>query len=285
VTVFEAGPGRAPRRTPDRHVELVRTMGTVVTLDVRAAEPPEQLAAAVRAVTDRLCGIDDVFSPWRAGSWVSRLITGRVPLADCPAEVRDVIDLAARLAALTDGYFSAFWRGPSTSAGPDPTGLVKGWAAQRASDVLLAHGLADHVVNAAGDLVMSGRPDPQDATARWRVGISDPAVPGHLAGVVELPGGSRRWAVATSGPAELGLHVTDPHTGGFPSSTASATVVAPVGGSQPEGGAFADACATALVAAGDAAGSLMRRLSQHGVEAFLIASDGSVDDPGRLLRR
>ncbi|MDX6302617.1 MAG: FAD:protein transferase [Nocardioidaceae bacterium] len=260
-------------------------MGTVVTLDVRAPEPPAPLAAAVRAVTDRLRGIDDVFSPWREGSWVSRLITGRVLLADCPAEVRDVVELALRLAALTDGYFSPFWRGPSASAGPDPTGLVKGWAAQQASDVLLAHGLAHHVVNAAGDLVVSGRPDPQDATARWRVGISDPAAPGRLAGVVELPGGPRRWAVATSGPAELGLHVADPHTGRFPSSTASATVVAPVEGPQPEGGAFADACATALVAAGDTAGDLMRGLTSLGLEAFLMASDGSVDDPGRLLRR
>jgi thiamine biosynthesis lipoprotein len=162
---------------------------------------------------------------------------------------------------------------------------VKGWAAQQASDLLLAHGLTNHVVNAAGDLVVSGRPDTQDVAAPWRVGISDPAAPGRLAGVVELAGGPRRWAVATSGPAELGLHVADPHTGRFPSSTASATVLAPVGGPRPEGGALADACATALVAAGDDAGSLLRRLSSLGAEAFLIASDGSVDDPGRLLRR
>jgi FAD:protein FMN transferase len=258
-------------------------MGTVVTLDVRAASPPEALTTAVHAVTDRLCGIDDAFSPWRAESWVSRVIGGRTAVADCPAEVREVIELALRLADLTDGYFSPFWRGPSTSAGPDPTGLVKGWAAQQASDILLAHGLADHVVNAAGDLVVSGRPQPQDASARWRVGISDPAASGRLAGVVELEGGPMRWAVATSGPAELGLHVADPHTGRFPSSTASATVVAPVGGPHPEGGASADACATALVAAGGAAGSLLRRLSTGGVHAFLIASDGSVDDPAGSL--
>jgi len=258
-------------------------MGTVVSLDVRATERPEALTTAAAAVTERLVHIDEVFSPWRAESWVSRLIAGRVAVDDCPSEVREVIELAVALADLTDGYFSPFWRRTAAAPGPDPTGLVKGWAAQQASDVLLAHGLPDHVVNAAGDLVVSGWPDPQDALTLWRVGISDPTTSGRLAGVVELAGGPRRWAVATSGVAELGLHVVDPHTRSLPSGTASATVVTAVDGSRPQGGAFADACATALVAAGDAAGSLMRGLSSRAADAFLIASDGSVDDPGRVL--
>ena len=72
-----------------------------------------------------------------------------------------MVAIALDLMELTDGYFSPFWRRlPYGDPGPDPTGLVKGWAAQQASDVLMAHGLPDHVVNAAGDVVVSGQLGP-----------------------------------------------------------------------------------------------------------------------------
>jgi thiamine biosynthesis lipoprotein len=285
---------RSTPAAPPRHVALVETMGTVVTVDVRASGEPSGLAAAVQAVERRLHRIDDDFSPWRPRSWVSRLIEGRLTLEECPAEVRHVIGTAHGLAELTDGYFSPFWRRTPRRPGPDPTGLVKGWAAQQASDVLLAHGLGDHVVNAAGDLVLSGAPDPgTDRAGSWRVGIADPVNAGpdrpdrppRLAGAVVIEGGRARWAVATSGVAELGPHVLDPHTGEPPATVASATVVERLHSPGDEAGARADACATALVAAGDAANSLVRRLEARAVTSFLIAADGSVDDPFGLLRR
>ncbi len=272
------------RASVPAHVELVHTMGTVVTLDVRAAAGADAPAAAFAAAADRLHETDTVFSTWRADSWASRLLRGEVLRDDCPPEVRDAVVLAERLAETTDGYFSPYWRrGTSTGDGPDPTGLVKGWAAQLASDVLLAHGHRDHVVNAAGDLVLSGSPVPGDTDALWRVGISDPARPGALAGVLELPSGGWRWAVATSGSAERGRHVVDPHTGGFPGAVAAATAVARVGAPQAEAGAWTDACATALVAAGDHAAALVPRLAGHAVRSFVIHADGAVTDPDRLL--
>ena len=91
------------------------------------------------------------------------------------------------LMELTDGYFSPFWRRlPYGDPGPDPTGLVKGWAAQQASDILVSRGLPDHVVNAAGDIVVSGQAAPGDPACPWRVGISDPHRAGALVGVVDL---------------------------------------------------------------------------------------------------
>ena len=121
---------------------------------------------------------------------------------------------------LTDGYFSPFWRRlPYGDPGPDPTGLVKGWAAQQASDVLVAHGLPDHVVNAAGDVVVSGQLGPgRPRSARGASGSVTRTAPRALAGVVDLDQSASRWAVATSGTAELGAHVSDPHSGRFPRS-------------------------------------------------------------------
>ena len=69
-------------------------------------------------------------------------------------------------------------------------------------------------------------PTPGDPQCAWRIGISDPH---HDRRPGRCPSTSTRaprgWAVATSGTAELGAHVSDPHTGRFPRSVASATAV------------------------------------------------------------
>ena len=269
-----------PARAVPSYVELVHTMGTVVTLDVRAAERPAGLAAAFAEAGDRLHEIDETFSTWRQDSWVSRLVHGQVALDDCPREVRDVVRLAGRLSDLTGGLFSPHWQADPARPGADPTGLVKGWAAQQASDILLAHGCVDHVVNAAGDLVLSGAPLAVRDGSPWRVGISDPVTPGALAGVVELlPGPGTRSAVATSGPAERGRHVVDPRTGTFPGAVVSATVLVETGPRHPQAGAVADACATALVAAGEQAPAVLAELTRHEVRGFLVHADGRLTDP------
>ena len=164
----------------------------------------------------------------------------------------------SRLMELTDGYFSPFWRRlPYGDPGPDPTGLVKGWAAQQASDILLAHGLPDHVVNAAGDVVRVRAVDP----ARPRIELARrdqrPAPGGDVAGVVVLDRPSVELGGGHVGYRELGAHVCDPHTGRFPRSVASATTVVLAAATRPRSarrrGGTADACATAVVAAGDQA--------------------------------
>jgi thiamine biosynthesis lipoprotein len=260
-------------------------MGTVVSVDVGSPVPDERLGEAVEAITVRLRAIDETFSPWLSDSWVSRLIDGRVCLGECPPEVQHVVELSMNSMELTDGYFSPFWRRiEHGSPGPDPTGLVKGWAAQQASDILISHGLRDHVVNAAGDLVVSGSPGLGADRRTWRVGIANPLRPRELAGVVELGPGAPRWAVATSGLAELGAHVCDPHTGAFPRSIASATAVTRLNGIN-EGAATVDACATALVAAGDGVAALLEKFPAHGVDALLIEAGGTVRDPSSLLGR
>ncbi len=266
-----------------KQVELVPVMGTVVSIDVRTPVRPEGFREAVEAVAGRLREIDDMFSPWQRDSWVSRLISGVLVPEDCPLEVQRVVELSLQMMGLTDGFFSPYWRrGPHGDAGPDPTGLVKGWAAQQASDLLVALSLPDHAVNAAGDVVVSGRSAPGDPGCAWHIGISDPHHDRSLAGVLNLDQSAARWAVATSGTAEVGAHVGDPHTGRFPCSVASATAVTRIEGCEA-GAAVADACATALVAAGEGAQVLQEGLTGQGMEFLLIDRDGSLHDPRGML--
>ena len=162
-----------------------------------------------------------LFSTWRPDSEVSRLRRGEIGMAACDPLVREVADLCEAARVRTAGAFSPSCRmGPETRF--DPTGLVKGWAADRAAAVL--GGIEGHAfcLNAGGDVVVGGR-DAEDGDRCWRVGIEDPRDRSRMAEVVELTAG----AVATSGTAARGDHLIDPATGRPVHGDGSVSVVGP----------------------------------------------------------
>src|SRR6185295_2852219 len=118
----------------------------------------------------------------------------------------------------------------------DPSGYVKGWAVQVASDRLAAAGSVHHWLNAGGDICLRGGPVPGE---RWRVGIRHPFDAQRLAWVLA----ATDLAVATSGTYERGFHVLDPYTGQPARELCSVTVVGP-------DLSRADAYATAALAMG-----------------------------------
>ncbi|MEU1786567.1 FAD:protein FMN transferase [Streptomyces sparsogenes] len=229
-------------------------MGTVFSLDVR--EVPDagrpRVRAALEGAAAWLHRVDEVFSPWRADSQISRLRRGELELSRCDADVRDVLRLCGEAERTSGGWFSARYAGEV-----DPTGLVKGWAVERAARMLVSAGAGSVCVNGGGDVQTHGGP--------WRVGIADPLRPGELAAVVEARG---ELAVATSGPAERGCHILDPYTGTPPADRlASVTVVC-------RGLADADAWATAACAMG--AGRARRWLQRlPDAAAFAVTADGA----------
>ena len=60
----------------------------------------------------------------------------------------------------------------------DPSGLVKGWAVDKAADILSAAGARAFSINASGDIVLRGRPAPEEL---WRIGIQHPLERDRLA--------------------------------------------------------------------------------------------------------
>jgi thiamine biosynthesis lipoprotein len=230
-----------------RHAEPV--MGTVVSFDVPDWVGPT-LAEAVRW----LHWVDATFSPYRDDSDVSRFGRGSLELADCAPELAEVIAACADVSARSDGYFTARPGGRF-----DPSGYVKGWAIERAAAMLTESGSAEHSVNGGGDIQCVGDHGPGQP---WRVGIADPLRPGALALVVA----GRDFAVATSGVAERGPHIINPHTGQPATALASVTVV----GTRL---AAVDAYATAAFAMGPQARDWVESLD--GYEAFAIAPDGA----------
>jgi FAD:protein FMN transferase len=236
------------------HVEHV--MGTVVSFDIRLDDESRRAAmsAAVAEAVTWLHRVDAVFSTYRADSQISRLSRGEIALDECDADVADVLALCAQVGAASRGYFSSTYAGHL-----DPTGVVKGWSVQRASELLSAAGSRSHSVNGGGDLQLVGEPEPGRC---WQVGIAHPLHRNMFASVV----GVRDGAVATSGTAERGAHVLDPFTGRPAVQLASVTVVAAE--LTP-----ADAYATAAFAMGHAGRDWLESLD--GFEGFAVAADGS----------
>ncbi|QKW04582.1 FAD:protein FMN transferase [Streptomyces sp. NA02536] len=259
-----AEPAGAPAAV--RHVE--ETMGTVFSLDVRGGE-----SAAVRAALEEtvagLHRVDEVFSTYRDDSQISRLARGELDVGECDAEVAEVLELAAEAERVSEGWFSPRYRGRL-----DPTGIVKGWATERAARRLAAAGATGVSVNGGGDVQLLGAPG---AGRPWRVGVSDPLRPGGLAAVVSAAGADE-LAVATSGTAERGDHIVDPRTGlSAVTDLVAVTVVAPRL-------TWADCWATAAFAMGSrqALGWLE---SLPDVEALLITAGDEVRCTGGLAAR
>jgi len=100
----------------------------------------------------------------------------------------------------------------------DPSGVVKGWAAERAAAALEALPDTDFCLSAGGDITCRTA-DP--AARPWRIGIEDPWDPTKLVAVVPL----RTGAVATSGSAHRGAHIVDARTGRAPGGLVSVTVI------------------------------------------------------------
>jgi thiamine biosynthesis lipoprotein len=284
--LLPAGPAVTARV---RHAEPV--MGTVVSFDVPAAAV---VAGSLEAAVRWLHWADRIFSPYRADSDVSLLAAAEVTVDGCAPEVAEVISACTAVRLCSGGYFTAAPGGVF-----DPSGYVKGWAVERAAAILSAAGSTNHLVNGGGDVQCAGgRPRSGLAAANaprssassrstassgptassgeepWRVGIADPFHRGRLALVVEAVDSAVATfvveaadsAVATSGTAERGAHIIDPHLGHPATGLASLTVVGP-------SLALADAYATAAFAMGPTRARDWTE-SLPGYEAYAITEDG-----------
>jgi thiamine biosynthesis lipoprotein len=201
-----------------RFVEHV--MGMPVSLALRGRHADDAAArAAWAAVMAELTEVDRVFSTYRPDSAVSRLGRGEIGLEDCPPEVAEVLALGAAAERDSGGAFSIRLPGPDGREVLDPSGVVKGWAVERAAAHLRALEDTDHCLSAGGDMTCRTT-DP--AGPPWRIGIEDPRDPGSVLAVVPVLTG----AVATSGTAHRGQHLVDARTGRAPEGVASVTVVA-----------------------------------------------------------
>lgn len=151
----------------------------------------------VDAVFDYFQYVDATFSTYRASSEVSRLNRGELPLEEVSDDLRETLALAETTKRETGGYFDIMQAGIC-----DPSGIVKGWAIQRAAHLLRERGRANFYIDAGGDIAVMGLHD----GAPWRVGIRNPFNRQQIVKALAITD----CGVATSGTAIRGQHIYNP---------------------------------------------------------------------------
>lgn len=222
-----------------RNIEM---WGTVISILVpRGMYSAESFHAGCDEAANYYQEIDLRFSTFKSESEVSALRRGDLSIDSASPEMKLVWNKCIELRELTNRAFDPW----AVAGGFDPSGFVKGWAAQESLRFFATRGI-DHIqINAGGDIVVRGG---YDAQTPWRIGIRHPDLADQIAKVYELFDG----AIASSGTYERGAHIIDPHIGVPAVGARAATVVGPDSG-------IADALATALMVDGRDAVSWLGR--------------------------
>jgi thiamine biosynthesis lipoprotein len=232
--------------------------GTIVDVDIASSLVSEEaLNQGMQQVIDFCEQVDFDFSTYIDTSWVSRLRTHQIEITSCPPSVQEVWELCLQAKHLTDGAFDPW----AVEGGFDPSGLVKGWAADKCADLLVSLGIEHVQVNAAGDLALRGGWfDSENLQIKpWSIGVVNPENKVEVVKVFEITDG----AIATSGTYERGAHICDPHSGMIAIGAKSATVVGP-------NGWLCDAMATAVMVSGTDGAKYFSQEQLHGYEVYAV---------------
>jgi thiamine biosynthesis lipoprotein len=216
-----------------RRAWVEQIMGMPISIHLRGEHTDSPMTAqGVEDAFELLREADRLFSTYRDDSEVSRIRRTELDPARADPLVREVVTLCRQAGALTEGAFTDQLPDDHGVLRFDPTGLVKGWAAERAASRLAKLPAVAFCLNAGGDVVVGGKATESGGTARepdagsaapWRVGIEDPRDRARVAQVVEIHQGG----VATSGTAARGAHLYDPIAKTVVDRVGSVTVVGP----------------------------------------------------------
>lgn len=234
-----------------------KIFGTHYRISYCSEADPEAVQAAIEAELKR---IDWMASNWKAESELMRYNR---------SEDREDVELSAELAGLleraeeikkwTGGAFDAGFDGQQI----DLSGIAKGYAVDRLTDLLTGRFGADScLVDIGGEIRVHG-PGPGGGT--WNIGIYLPA---NERGV-ELPKLELRdTSIATSGTSFRGEHLINPKDGkAARTGLLCASVIHP-------SNTTADALSTALYVMGPEKGLEWAR--EHNIQAIFVLEDGEM---------
>jgi len=241
-------------------------MGTLWNIEVADHGRSDEARLAIDRAYSELARIDRLMSEWRPDSPISQVNAAAGQHAvRVPAELRELLQRSIHYSEITEGTFDVTWRGmgaiwhfddqfqvPSAAAVAAARrnidyraiqitgdsiyipkgvniglgGIAKGYAIDRAAQILSKSGFFESLIDGGGDVLVSGRPGGRD----WRLGIQDPRREhGEIVGVADVSG----MALVTSGDYERfrivnGIryhHIIDPRTGWPANASISVSVM------------------------------------------------------------
>lgn len=235
-------------------IRVEHVMGTVVSIDWRDDDLDPGTVDAAAAWFHQ---VDERFSPFKPESEVSQISAGRLAEPEYSAGMKYVISLCDHVRDQSDGLFDA-WRLQDGERIFDPSAVVKGWSVDRAAALLEKAGARNFCINAGGDVLTRGAPEPG---ALWKIGLRHPDEADKVTGVVSV----HDSCIATSGTYERGKHIVIPQTGDpTEGELQSVSVFGPTL-------ALADAYSTAVFAMGRAGVDWMLQRTPYEVYAVTSA--------------
>lgn len=148
----------------------------------------------------------------------------------------------------------------------DLGGIAKGYAIDRAGEILKSNGHPDFIINYGGDMLICGK----KGEYPWTVGIKDPESSGDFLKKLQFANGECK-GVATSGDYERFLvinqkqysHIYDPRTGRPVENARSVTIIG-------NNGEIADAVATAVSVAHDEEALIKKIMEKFDVKIYTL---------------
>lgn len=206
-------------------------------------------------VFDFFVYIDEKFSTYKTSSETSQINLGLIKENEYSEDMKEVIRLSAETARQTNGYFTTV----AADGSFDPLGLVKGWAINKANQLLEEQGCKNFYIEAGGDIQTKGKNSDGEF---WKVGIRNPFKLDEIIKVVYLSG----QGIATSGTYLRGQHIISPLKPNAPiTEIVSLSVIGP-------NIYEADRFATAAFAMGKAGINFVESLS--GFEGYMVDNNG-----------
>ena len=239
-----------------KQTQIIMSMPVVVEIDDREAAP--ELFDEVFAY---LTYTDEKFSFFKPTSEVSAINRGELAPDRWSADMKEIFAGAEDTKRITGGYFDIV----TPSGTFDPSGIVKGWAIEKAAQLLRARGVRNFYVEIAGDIAVGGVNAYDES---WRIGIENPLkAPGQTEREVVKVVRLSDKGIATSGTYRNGAHIYDPHEKRPPvGEIVSLTVIGP-------NVYEADRFATAAFAMGRSGIEFIERL--EGFEGYQIDDKGT----------
>jgi thiamine biosynthesis lipoprotein len=193
---------------------------------------PEGLGDTFTKVTAFVDHVNQIFSTYIDNSQVSLLHHNKIQLDQSHQDLQTIWRDCLKAREITDGAFDPW----ALDNGFDPSGIVKGWAAQEIATIFSDAGFKHIQIDASGDLYLK---DGESSELPWAIGVKNPDAKEQVLRIFNIWDG----AIATSGNYERGEHIRDPFNSLPAIGARSATVIGPSGG-------LCDALATALNVSG-----------------------------------
>lgn len=173
------------------------SMGMPITVEIEDSLEPRD---AIEKIFAYFVSVDERFSTYKNESEITRINRKEISEAEFSPEMREVFALAEKTKEETHGYFDI--KKPDDSF--DPSGIVKGWAIQRAAIQLADMGYQNFYIDAGGDIQACGV---NPTGEKWSVGIRNPFNLKETVKVVY----PKKSGVATSGTYIRGQHIYNPY--------------------------------------------------------------------------